>query len=30
MSAHPEWVRELLIEAEAPKDVDTPADYAAL
>lgn len=30
MSAHPEWVRELTIEGDAPTDIDTPADYEAL
>lgn len=30
MSTHPEWVRELTIDADAPKDVDTWSDYAAL
>jgi molybdenum cofactor cytidylyltransferase len=30
MTAHPECVRELKIDAEAPRDVDTPADYEVL
>jgi molybdenum cofactor cytidylyltransferase len=30
MSAHPDWVREVIIDGDAPKDVDTWADYEAL
>jgi hypothetical protein len=30
MSIYPEWVRELTIESEAPRDVDTEADYEVL
>ena len=30
MSTHPEWVHELTVESEAPRDVDTEADYEVL
>lgn len=30
LAAHPEWVREVELDRDPPRDVDTPGDYEAL